>query len=63
MYKRQEVPLEQKEHCDPFLKIKQDWKCDSVTYIIELSSEKVIQNIKMVSGGIKIGKEQFNIWA
>ena len=61
MYKRQEVQLEQKEHCHPFLKIKQGDTLSPILFNLVL--QKVIQSIKMVPSGIKIGKEQLNILA
>ena len=58
MYKRQEVRLEQKEnktglkHGDPLSPV-----------LFNLALQKVIQSIKMVPSGTKIGKEQLNILA
>ena len=64
MYKRQEVRLEQKEHCN-FFKNETGLKDgDAVSPILfNLALQKVIQSIKMVPGGIKIGKEQLNVLA
>jgi len=58
VYKRQEVRLEQKEnktglkHGDPLSPV-----------LFNLALQKVIQSIKMVPSGTKIGKEQLNILA
>ena len=52
------------EHCHPFLKIKQLKQVDSLsTILLNLALQKVIQSIKMVCSGIKIGKEQLNVLA
>jgi hypothetical protein len=54
--------VEYKEHCHPFLRIKQDFKKGRLPPILfNLTLQKVIQTIKMVPSGIKIGKEQFNV--
>ena len=63
MYKRQEVCLEQKEHCHLFWKsnrLETGWPFITNT---NLALRKVTQSIKMVPSGIKIGKEQLNILA
>ena len=58
MYKRQEVRSAQKEHSHLFLKIKTGLKQGNPLF--NLALQKVIQSIKMVPSGIKIGKEQLN---
>ena len=65
VYKRQEVLLEQKEHHHLFFENKTGQKQgDSLSPILfNLALHKVIQSIKMVPSGIKIGKEQLNILA
>ena len=53
MYERQEVMLQEKEHCHPFLKIKHDW---NRVILFDIALQKVIQSIKKVPSGVKIGK-------
>jgi hypothetical protein len=64
VYKRQEVWLEYKEHCH-FFKNKTGLKQgDPLSPILfNLALQKVIQCMKMVPSGIRIGKEQLNILA
>jgi len=64
VYKRQQVLLEYKAHCHPFFKMKQDWNSVTLSSILfNLALQNVIQSIKMVPNGMKIGKEQFNVLA
>ena len=65
VYKRQEVRLEQKEHCHPFFENKTGLKQGAPLSLIlfNLALQKVIQSIKMVPSGVRIGKEQLNILA
>jgi len=62
---KQEVWLEQKEHCHIFFENKTGLKHgDALSPILfNLALQKVIQSIKMVPSGIKIGKEQLNVLA
>ena len=59
MYKRQEVLLEQKDHYHPFFENKTGLKQrDSLSPILfNLALQQVIEGIKMVPSGIKIGKD------
>ena len=69
MYKRQEMWLEKKEHCHLFFfffflnktSLKQGDPLSPILF--NLALQKVIQSIKMVPSGIKIGKEQLNVLA
>ena len=64
MYKRQELLLEQKEQSS-FSENKRGLKqADPLSPILfSLALQKVIQSIKMVPSGIKIGTEQLNVLA
>ena len=59
VYKRQEVRLEQNEHCHLFFENKTGFKRgDPLSPILfNLALQKVIQSIKMIHSGIYIGKE------
>jgi len=65
VYKRQDVWLEWKEHCHFSFENKTGLKQgDPLSPILfNLALQKVIQSTKMVPSGIKIGKEQMNIFA
>ena len=68
MYKRQEVRLEWKEHCQLFsfffLNKTSLYQGGPLSPIfLNLALQKVIQSVRMVPSGIKIAKEQLNVLA